>query len=133
VQPINRPPLAVRFLRFIVIGGATGAVYVGVAVFLRWVGVGVDIATGSAVVISALVSYAGNHSWTFEVSGNHAHHLPRFALVVAAGIAVNQLLVFAFVDWLGWSYLSVLAAFLIAIPLLNFAVHNAYSFSDPNR
>lgn len=133
MQSVNRPPLAVRFVRFVVIGAATAAVYVCVAVVLRWYGLNLNIATGLAVVISALVSYAGNHAWTFEAKGDHVYHLPRFVTVVAVGVMVNQLLVLVFVDWLEWSYLTVLTAFLIAIPLLNFAAHNAYSFHHPTR
>ena len=126
MQPVNLPPLPTRILRFLIVGAATAGVYALTTIALKPFGLG--IATAVGVVISALVSYIGNHAWTFEAEGAHRHYFPRFMIVIAAGIALNQLLIIVLVHRLQWSYMYVMAGFVVGMPILNFIFHSIYSF-----
>lgn len=128
--PVNRPPLRSKLFRFIVVGAATAGTYAGLSLLLEKFGLALGLATAIGVIISSLVSYVGNHFWTFEAAGNHGRYFPRFMTVVAGGILLNQLLVFVLVKQMHWPSAMVLAAFVIATPMLNFVFHNIFSFRD---
>ena len=73
--------IAGQSLRFLAVGGIATLVHVATAMAL------VEIAGWSilnanivAFAVAILVSYLGNHRWTFGRSGRHDHHLPRFVV-----------------------------------------------------
>ena len=130
MQPVNRPALQVRFFRFLIVGAVTAGTYAGTALLAENMGLALGLATTLGVVVSSLISYSGNHLWTFQAEGNHGRYFPRFMLVVAAGVALNQILIFVLVRQLHWPSAFVLGGFVIAMPLLNFLFHNIFSFRE---
>ncbi len=80
---------------------------------------------------AVLVSYFGNLAWTFGLGDERLARLPRFLVIAAAGLLFNQMIVFAAVDLLGWSYRLALAAVVLVVPLLTFIMSRRWVFAVP--
>ncbi len=85
-----------------------------------------------------VVSYFGNHAWTFELRGGHRRHLPRFLVVALVGLALNQGIVYGAVDLLAWDYRIALAIVVTSVPAMTFLLNRYWAFhghheTDPDR
>jgi putative flippase GtrA len=74
------------------------------------------------------VSYGMNYRWTFAADGPHQVMLPRFILVAGFGLGLNMLITWLVVDvghhWYGYA----LAAIIVIVPLLTFALSKWWVF-----
>jgi putative flippase GtrA len=120
-----------QFGRFVAVGAAATATHVGVAMALVESGtVGFSVANIVAFCVALVVSYLGNHGWTFAAVGAHARRFPRFAVVAVMGLALNQLIVFLTVGLAGWNYRIALAVVVLVVPGLSFAVNRRWVFDE---
>ena len=120
-----------QVLRFGAVGAAASATHVAVALILiEQVGLPIMTANGLAFAVAVLLSYIGNHSWTFVRSGNHEHHLPRFIAVSLAGFAVNQAIVFATVRLAGLPYIVGILVVIVVVPALTFLLSRSWAFIE---
>ncbi|ALV07662.1 GtrA family protein [Roseateles depolymerans] len=79
-----------RFGRFLLVGGVATAVhYVTAFLLLRLAGWPAVQASATGFVVGAMANYALNARYTFGLRGQHAHHLPRFAVVAGMGWLLN--------------------------------------------
>ena len=74
------------------------------------------------------VSYLGHHRLTFRSGAAHLRAAPRFLAVALAGLALNQLIVFAVVDLWGRSCALALALVILTVPALTFALARLWAF-----
>ncbi len=131
--------LPVQLLRFAVVGGGATATHVALGLGLaEGLGLAPFWANLAAFSAAVLVSYFGNLTWTFRMGPAGLGRLPRFLLLALAGLAANQLIVFALVDLAGWPYRAALAVVVLAVPALSFLgsrfwVFNASGAKDPAR
>jgi putative flippase GtrA len=81
-------------LRYIVVGVATVAVYIGLSALLHY-GLAVPALVANAIgyVTSAALNYIGHYYWSFETTRTHAQASWRYLAVLGAGIALNSLFV----------------------------------------
>jgi putative flippase GtrA len=98
--------MAPQFLRYAGTGAIGTAVHYAVLIGLVQLA-RVDAVAGSTAgaFAGALVNYALNHRYTFASDRSHGHALPRFALIAAAGIALNALVMAAVLAFVGAHYL----------------------------
>ncbi|MFO1414637.1 MAG: GtrA family protein [Burkholderiales bacterium] len=83
-----------QFLRYAGAGAVgTLAQYALLVALVQGQVAGPVLAATLGALLGALVNYVLNHRFTFGSARPHAHALPRFAAVAAAGIAVNALVV----------------------------------------
>ena len=99
-------PMVPQFLRYTG-AGAIGTVfhYAVLIGLVQLAHLDAVIASTAGALAGALVNYAINHRYTFTSERAHGHALPRFALVAAAGIALNALVMTAVLTLAGPHYL----------------------------
>lgn len=119
-----------QFLRFGLVGVAASLTHIGVALTLiEQAGIDVMAANALAFCVAVLVSYAGNHAWTFRADGRHGRHLPRFLATSLAGLALNQAIVFVATRHFGLGYLAAILIVVALVPLLTFAASKLWAFA----
>lgn len=124
-------PLFEQALRFAAVGAAASATHVAIALTLiERAGLPILTANGLAFTVAVLVSYIGNHSWTFTRVGHHEQHLPRFIAISLAGLTLNQAIVFTTVTWAGLPYLVGILIVIAVVPVLTFGLSRAWAFVD---
>ncbi|HRF45765.1 MAG TPA: GtrA family protein [Candidatus Competibacteraceae bacterium] len=121
-----------QFLRFAIIGGTATVTHIITALALNEI-LGLPALTANflAFTTAVLVSYWGNHSWTFSRQGQHDHYLPRFVVVALTGMVLNQIIVYTMVDLGHWSYRLALAIVVFMVPLITFTLNRLWVFEIP--
>jgi len=86
-RPSRRRP---QFLRYAGAGAVGTALHYAMLITLvQLARVDAVVASTAGAMAGALVNYVLNHRFTFASEKPHARALPRFALVSAAGVALN--------------------------------------------
>ncbi len=124
-------PLFGQAVRFGAVGGAASVTHVTVALTLiEHAGLPILTANGLAFIVAVLVSYIGNHSWTFTRVGHHERHLPRFLAISLAGLALNQVIVFTTATVAGLPYLVGILIVIAVVPVLTFVLSRSWAFIE---
>ena len=127
VRALRHPPNWIQLAKFGVVG-ATGYV-INLAVYASLLGIGAHTAALVSFVVSAASNYWWNRHWTFaKEKGHFAHQGMRFFLVALAALAVNQIWLLVFLDWLGWGKIVSQAVAIILVTPLNFLGNKLWSF-----
>ena len=128
---MSHRPLLEQIIRFGAVGAAASATHVAVAlVMIERQGLPVLTSNGLAFTVAVLLSYIGNHSWTFLRAGSHDRHLPRFVVVSLAGLALNQSIVFTTVTLAGFPYIVGILIVIAVVPVLTFLLSRSWAFID---
>ena len=108
--------------------GLSGYV-VNLVVYAALLGIGAHKAALVSFVVSAANNYWWNRHWTFsDQKGHFAQQGLRFFVVALAALAVNQLWLLVFLDWLGWGKIVSQAIAIILVMPLNFLGNKLWSF-----
>jgi putative flippase GtrA len=127
VRALRHPPNWIQLAKFGAVG-ASGYV-INLVVYTLLLGLGAHTAALISFVVSAANNYWWNRHWTFsEEKGHFAHQGMRFFLVALAALAVNQLWLLVFLDWLGWGKVVSQAIAIILVTPLNFIGNKLWSF-----
>lgn len=128
IKPLK--PLGGQFARFAVVGGTATLTHVALAMLCYEI---LDLrplwANFFAFCGAVLVSYLGNHRWTFAMRGEHLSRFPRFVVIALTGLALNQSIVYATVEVMGWDYRVALACVITIVPTLSFLLNRGWVFS----
>ena len=108
--------------------GLSGYV-VNLVVYAALLGIGAHKAALVSFIVSASNNYWWNRHWTFsDQKGHFAQQGLRFFVVALAALAVNQLWLLVFLDWLGWGKIVSQAIAIILVMPLNFLGNKLWSF-----
>jgi dolichol-phosphate mannosyltransferase len=108
--------------------GLSGYV-VNLAVYAALLGIGPHKAALVSFVVSAANNYWWNRHWTFsQQKGHFGQQGVRFFVVALAALAVNQLWLLVFLDWLGWGKIVSQAIAIVLVTPLNFLGNKLWSF-----
>jgi putative flippase GtrA len=108
--------------------GVSGYV-VNLAVYAALLGIGAHKAAVVSFAVSAANNYWWNRHWTFaHQKGHFAHQGARFLAVALMALAVNQVWLLVFLDWLGWGKIVAQAVAIILVTPLNFIGNKLWSF-----
>ncbi|MBA3844830.1 MAG: GtrA family protein [Actinobacteria bacterium] len=117
----------IQLLKFGLVG-VSGYV-VNLAIYAALLGIGAHKAALVSFVVSAANNYWWNRHWTFSrEKGHFAHQGVRFFVVALAALAVNQLWLLVFLDWLGWGKIVSQAVSIVLVTPLNFLGNKLWSF-----
>lgn len=120
-----------QMARFAAVGGAATATHVALGLGLaEGLGLAPFWANLSAFAAAVLVSYFGNLIWTFRMGSAGLARLPRFLLLALAGLAANQLIVFALVDLAVWPYRAALGIVVLVVPALSYLGSRLWVFDE---
>lgn len=118
--------------RFGAVGLLATVVHIAVAILLvDFARVPVFWANIGAFAVAVLVSYFGNHHWTFACTGAHARYLPRFISVAALGLAVGQIIVWA-ITASGGHYRVAVVTVALMVPAFSFVASRLFVFAEPS-
>jgi putative flippase GtrA len=125
-------PLVRQFLKYGVVGASntvlTFAVYSG----LVTAGLHYLIAIVVGYLVGSLNSYVFNRHWTFRARDiAHTQAGSRFAIVQAAAIGANVLLLYVFVHKLGIAKIPAQAILTLPVLAVTFFVNRWWSFARP--
>jgi putative flippase GtrA len=88
------------------------------------------VANAAAFIVAFLVSYSGQRRWTFRSSAAHARLLPRYLLVAAAGLGVNEAVVATGMRAFGLSALLAIALAIVCVAWLTFQASQYWVFAQ---
>jgi putative flippase GtrA len=128
-EPASPPPLPAQFLRYAGAGAVGTALHYAVLIALVQLARTDAVAASTAgAVCGALVNYALNRRYTFASAAPHARALPRFALVAAAGVALNALVMAAVLALAGPHYLVAQVVATGAVLAAGYLANRAWTF-----
>ena len=126
-QALRSPHNWIQLAKFGVVG-VSGYV-INLAVYAALLGIGAHKAAVVSFVISAASNYWWNRHWTFaNERGHFAYQGARFFAVALAALAVNQVWLLVFLDWLGWGKITSQAVAIVLVTPLNFIGNKLWSF-----
>jgi putative flippase GtrA len=127
VRALRSPHNWLQLAKFGIVG-FSGYV-VNLVVYAALLGIGAHKAAVVSFVVSAANNYWWNRHWTFaHQKGNFAYQGARFFVVALIGLAVNQLWLLVFLDWLGWGKIVSQAVAIVLVTPLNFLGNKLWSF-----
>lgn len=106
----------VKITRYVIVGVATLAVYLTIGALLQITGVNVAILAPIAFAITVTVNYLLQRIWVFADSRPISASLPKYALMVTTGFALNSYTLITLS-----SHMTLLLAQLIAAALVVFS------------
>ena len=118
-------------IRFGMSGGLATLTHIGVFVLLvEWFQIRPLYASVPAFLAAVGVSYSLNYRWTFKAQGSHQVLLPRYILVALAGLLLNLLITYLFVDVMQFWYGYALIAIILVIPAVTFLLSRFWVFQE---
>jgi len=126
-QALRSPHNWIQLAKF----GAVGfsGYIVNLVVYTALLGIGAHQAAAVSFVVAAANNYWWNRHWTFaNQKGNFAYQSARFFAVALVSLAVNQLWLLVFLDWLGWGKIVSQAVAIVLVTPLNFIGNKLWSF-----
>jgi len=106
----------------------TAAHYAVLVVLVQGLSVGAVAASTVGAVAGAGINYALNHRFTFASRELHRRALPRFAVVAAAGIVLNGLVLAAMLALVGAHYLVAQVVATLAVLVAGYLANRAWTF-----
>ena len=117
------------FIRYTGAGAVgTAAHYAVLVALVQGLQAGVVAASTAGAVAGAGINYALNHRFTFASREAHRRALPRFAVVAAAGIVLNALVVAGLLALVGPHYLVAQVVATLAVFVAGYLANRAWTF-----
>ncbi|MDQ0673464.1 putative flippase GtrA [Pseudarthrobacter siccitolerans] len=122
--------VASSVVRFLVVGGLSFALDLGLLVFLHeFLGVELWIATPVAFVVSLIFNFLLQRIFTFQATNNRGISAMKYVLLVVVNILVSDVIVTGF-DTLGWSYMVGKATSTILTTVWNYFLYRHWIFKS---
>jgi putative flippase GtrA len=112
----TRTGVAPQLVRFAVVGGANSAITLGSYAGLLALGLHYVVAGAIGFALGALNGYTLNRTWTFQAGAFDRGGLARYAVVQAAGVALNAGVLAVLVEVAGTPHL---AAQVVSLPVVS--------------
>ncbi len=118
-----------QMLRYGIVG-ATGAVVDLVALYFltEFVGWHYLLSATLAFIFSALLNFYLNRVWTFRVLADPKKQLVIFAFVSVSGLLLNNCILYALVEWLGFYYMYSKVVAIALVTIWNFLWNKYLTF-----
>ena len=122
-----------RIVRYLISGGTSAAVnlsllYLFTDIFHFWYIYSAFIATGVALI----VSFTLQKLWTFQNFSTDRVHVqfPMHATLALLNIALNAVMLFAFVEWLHLWYLAAQVVVGVLLACVNYTIYKKFIFHE---
>ncbi|AQG99679.1 hypothetical protein A9R05_13265 [Burkholderia sp. KK1] len=118
-----------RFAAYSCVGAAgTAAQYATLSTLVLMHACGTVLASGFGALVGAMINYILNYRLIFRATASHGETAPRFFAIAAAGIALNSLLMFALIHWLGAGWVAAQLATTACVLLLSYCANSRWTF-----
>ena len=127
-------PLLVQFVKFGIVGVSNTLItFVVYTVLLKGFGVWYLAASAIGFVAGAINGFLLNRRWTFRGHVGDAFTPVRWFIVQGCGLALNEALLFVYVEALGIEKLVSQALSIVVVTVLTFLANRAWTFRTPRR
>lgn len=122
-----------QLIRYGLVGLASNLAIYCIYLLLTYLGVEPKAAMTLVYMIGATIGFVGNRKWTFSHQGDAFHSAIRYMIAHFAGYLLNFLILFIFVDKLGYIHQAVQAAAIIVVAGFLFIIFKYYVFHEKTQ
>lgn len=119
-----------QLIRYGLVGVVSNVVIYFVYLLITYLGVEPKTAMTLVYIIGASIGFIGNRKWTFAHRGDSASAVLRYVLAHFFGYLLNFLILFCFVDWLGYAHQWVQAVAIIIVAGFLFIIFKYFVFRE---
>jgi putative flippase GtrA len=120
--------LQLQLARFIIVGGATAALLMGLTFGFLRAGAPAFVGGLSAYAISFAVAYLLQRNWTFQGAGRHARTLPRYFTVQLGCGLTSGGLSHLLAGTLGWPPAAAAAVMTVCVSAVSYFASSLWVF-----
>lgn len=124
--------VALRFIRYAVVGLATNLAGYMVYLLVTWLGVAPKSAMTVLYLVGASLGYIGNRKWAFRYSGSVLRSSLKYVAFHVGGYALNYLMLYLLADQLGFPHQLVQAVAVVTVAGYLFVAFNLFVFKAGN-
>lgn len=118
-----------QLIRYGVVGVASNAAIYLIYLLITYLGMEAKAAMTLVYLIGATIGFVGNRKWTFAHRGNSSNAAVRYVLAHLCGYLMNFLILYQFVDRLGYAHQWVQAAAIVIVAGFLFVVFKYFVFN----
>jgi putative flippase GtrA len=122
-----------QLIRYGLVGVVSNAAIYFVYLLITYLGVEPKTAMTLVYIIGASIGFIGNRKWTFAHRGDPTSAALRYVLAHLCGYLLNFMILFTFVDRLGYAHQWVQAAAIIIVAGFLFIVFKYFVFRERVR
>lgn len=122
-----------QLIRYGLVGVVSNLTIYTVYLLITYLGVEPKTAMTSVYIIGASIGFIGNRKWTFAHRGNSINAALRYMLAHLFGYMLNLLLLFTFVDRLGYAHQWVQGVAIIIVAGFLFMVFKHFVFRERKK
>ena len=122
-----------QLIRYGLVGVASNAAIYFVYILITYLGIEPKTAMTLMYLLGATIGFMGHRKWTFAHSGATSTAVLRYVLAHTFGYLLNFLILYTFVDRLGYAHQWVQAAAIIIVAVFLFIVFKFFVFSKKNE
>lgn len=112
------------------IGVASNAAIYFIYLLVTYLGMEAKSVMTLVYIVGAFIGFVGNRKWTFAHRGDSSSAALRYTLAHLCGYLVNLLILYTFVDWLGYAHQWVQAAAIIVVAGFLFVIFKYFVFNE---
>ena len=124
----QRGSLMLQLIRYGLVGVLSNVSIYFVYLFITYLGVGPKIAMTFVYIVGATIGFIGNRRWTFAHRGDSSSAALRYILAHFFGYLLNLLILFTFIDCLGYAHQWVQAMAILIVAGFLFIVFKYFVF-----
>jgi len=122
-----------QIISYGLVGVATNLVIYCVYLLITYLGVEPKMAMTLVYIIGASIGFVANRKWTFAHGGNVGKAAVGYVAAHMSGYLLNFLILYIFVDRLGYAHQAVQAMAIIIVAGLLFVVFKYFVFHEKYR
>ena len=122
-----------QLVRYGVIGIGSNLVIYFLFLLATYVGLEPKKAMTLLYIFGASIGFFCNRKWTFDYSGNSIRTIVRYMIAHVFGYLLNLIILFTFVDRLGYAHQAVQAAAIIFVAGFLFVTFKYFVFPNDER
>jgi putative flippase GtrA len=119
-----------QLIRYGLVGAASNAAIYFVYLLITYIGVAPKTAMTLVYIIGGCIGFIGNRKWTFAHRGGASRAAFGYVLAHLFGYLLNFLILFTFVDRLGYAHQWVQAAAILIVAGFLFILFKLFVFKD---
>ena len=119
-----------QLIRYGVVGVVSNAAIYFVYLLITYLGVEPKTAMTLVYIIGASIGFIGNRKWTFAYRGDSSSAALRYVLAHLFGYLLNYIILFTFVDRLGYAHQWVQAVAIIIVAGFLFILFKYFVFHE---
>lgn len=118
-----------QLIRYGLVGAASNAAIYFIYLLITYLGMEAKSAMTLVYIAGASIGFVGNRKWTFAHRGDSSSAALRYVLAHLCGYLINLLILYTFVDRLGYAHQWVQAAAIIVVAGFLFVIFKYFVFS----